>query len=71
MPRKRERGEEAYKNIKRVFFVILDIISIASFILALYFTYTENYTKTILFLSMGTVILLYFIVRGVLKKKGR
>jgi len=75
MPKKRRRvsqkGEENYRKIKRVFFVLMDIITISAFALALYYTYFEDYTKTILFLVIGTLILMYFIVRGVIRKKGR
>jgi len=83
MPKKRRKGtkseimflkqKEEYesKKAKRAFYIILDIITLSAFVLALYYTYFEEYTKVILFLVTGTVILMYFIVRAVLRKKRR
>jgi L-asparagine transporter-like permease len=67
----KQREEYESHKAKRAFFIILDIITLSAFILALYYTYFEDYTKVILFLVIGTVILMYFIVRGILRKKKR
>ncbi len=67
----RQKEEYESKRAKRIFFIILDVITISAFMLALYFTYFQDYTKVILFLVTGTLILMYFLIRGVLKKKGR
>jgi len=80
MPRKRgkvkeqilllkQKEEYESKKAKRAFYIILDIITLSAFILALYYTYFEDYTKVIIFLSVGTLILMYFIVRAVLRKR--
>ncbi len=80
MPKKRRRTKseimllkqkEEYEShkAKRAFYIILDIIALSAFILALYYTFFEDYTKVILFLVTGTLILMYFIVRAVLKKR--
>jgi len=54
---------------RRVLFTFLDIIIVVAFALAIYSVYKSNYTNAILFLIIGTVPLIYFIVRRVLKDK--
>ena len=65
----KQKEEYESKKAKRAFYIILDIITLSAFILALYYTYFEDYTKVIIFLSIGTLILMYFIVRAVLRKR--
>ena len=60
--------EKKSKLIKRAFYVFLDIITLISFSLSLYFTCAEDYTKTILFLVIGTLLLLFFITKKAFKK---
>jgi len=55
------------KRIKKLFFTFLDSIVLLSFALSVYFTYFGDYTKTILFLSIGFLLLMFFIVRGIIK----
>jgi len=67
----KQKEEYESKRAKRIFYIFLDIIILSAFILALYFTYFEDYTKVILCLVTGSLIFMYFIVRGILRKKGR
>jgi hypothetical protein len=55
------------KRIKKLFFTFLDSLVLLSFALSVYFTYLQDYTRTILFLSVGFLLLLFFIVRGIVK----
>jgi energy-converting hydrogenase Eha subunit F len=64
-----EYDELKSNRIKRVFYIFLDIIILVSFSLALYFTCTQDYTKTILYLIMGTLLLIFFIVKKAFKGK--
>jgi len=67
----KQQEECQSKKIKRIFFTFLDIIILCSFSLCLYFTYFEDYTKTILFLVVGAMLLLFFIIRTALRKHRR
>ena len=59
--------ERDLKKVKKLFFTLLDSIILLSFSLSIYFTYFQDYTRTILFLSIGCLLLMFFIVRGILK----
>ena len=63
--------KEEYKSkmIKRIFYVFLDIIILLSFLLSLYFTYIQNYVKTILFLATGSLLLIFFVLGRIFKDK--
>jgi hypothetical protein len=61
--------DECSHDIKRVFYIFLDIIILISFSLALYYTCIQDYTRTILSLVMGTLLLLFFIVKRAFKKR--
>lgn len=65
----KQKEEYESRKIKRFFFILFDIVILISFVLALFFTYLQDYTKTILFLIIGGLLLLYFIVREALRKK--
>ncbi len=65
----KQREEYESKKIKRIFYIFLDIIILLSFSLALYFTYFQDYTKTILFLSIGSLLLIFFMIKRSLKKR--
>jgi hypothetical protein len=58
---------EYSKKVKRTFYIFLDVILLASFSLALYSTYVKDYTRTILFLAMGTLLLIFFIIKKAFK----
>ena len=72
-----KRGAESRKNtgirtdygkkMKKLFFTFLDSVILISFSLSVYFTYFQDYTRTILFLLIGCSLLMFFIVRGILK----
>jgi hypothetical protein len=55
------------KRTKKLLFTFLDAVILLSFSLAVYFTYFQDYTRTILFLSLGCLLLMFFIVRGILE----
>lgn len=61
------RMKKYEKRMKKIFFTFLDSVILLSFTLSVYFTYFQDYTRTILFLSIGCLLLMFFIVRGVLK----
>jgi len=62
--------EKSLKRMKKLFFTFLDAIILLSFGLSVYFTYLLDYTRTILFLAIGCLLLMFFIVRGILKSTG-
>ena len=64
-----KKEEQCGDRTKRIFFTILDVIILISFMLALYSVYIGNYTSTILFLVIGVLLLLFFIIRGILRDK--
>jgi len=55
------------EKMKKLFFTFLDAIILLSFSLAVYFTLIQDYMRTILFLVLGTLFLMFFIVRGILR----
>jgi len=55
------------KRVKKLFFAFLDSVILLSFSLSVYFTYLQDYTRTILFMSIGFLLLIFFIVRGIFK----
>jgi len=57
----------AVDKTKKLFYTFLDAIILICFALAVYFTLIEDYERTILFLVIGTLLLMFFIVRGVAK----
>jgi hypothetical protein len=61
--------EEFSHRVKRIFYIFLDIIILVSFSMALYFICLQDYTRTILSLTMGTLLLLFFIVKRAFKKR--
>jgi Cu/Ag efflux pump CusA len=64
----RQKEKFAERRIKRIFFTLLDALILIAFIFAIYFTYYQDYVRTILFLSLGILLLMFFIVRGELRK---
>ena len=67
--KQQERYED--KKRRRSLFTLLDVIIIISYGLAIYSTYTKNYTNFVLFLLIGTIPLFYFILRRILKHKNK
>lgn len=63
--------KERYQSriIKRMFYIFLDIIILVSFGLSLYSAYFQDYTKTILFLAIGTLLLIFFILKKAFRSK--
>jgi hypothetical protein len=55
------------EKAKKLFFTFLDAVILLCFGLSVYFTLVRDYTRTILFMSMGTLFLMFFIVRGILR----
>jgi len=64
-----QKQENQSKMIKRTFYTIFDVIILFSFSLSLYFTYFQDYTKTILFLVIGSLLLIFFSLKEILKVK--
>jgi len=65
----KQKDEFKSRNAKRIFFIFLDIIILVSFALAIYFTLIMDYTRVILFLVLGSLLLLFFIMRKLVKQK--
>jgi Ca2+/Na+ antiporter len=66
--KKREcKSKNEKKKTKKLFFAFLDAITLLSFSLAVYFTLIQDYMRTILCMSLGTLLLMFFIVMGILK----
>jgi len=65
----KQREEYESKKAKRTFFIFLDLVILVAFSLSIYFTLIMDYTKTILFLVIGTLLLSFFIIRGIMRKK--
>jgi hypothetical protein len=63
----KQLDEQEERKIRKLFFTFLDSIVLISFSFSVYFTYMKDYTRTILFLCLGCLLLLFFIVRGLLK----
>lgn len=63
--------ERDLPRIKKLFFTLLDALTLISFTAAIFYTLKEDYTKTILFMSIGSLLLLFFIVRGIIKSTSR
>jgi hypothetical protein len=57
------------RNAKRIFFIFLDVVILIAFSLAIYFTLVMDYMKVILFLVMGSLLLLFFIIRKLVKRR--
>ena len=56
------------KTNKKIFFTFLDAIILVCFTLAVYFSLVKDYVQTTIFLAMGTLLLIFFIVRGVARQ---
>ena len=65
--KQKERSED--RKRRRTFFNLLDFIIIIAFGLAIYSAYNSSYVNAILFLVIGGLPLVYFIIRRILKKK--
>lgn len=59
--------EQEERKVRKLFFTFLDSIVLISFSFSVYFTYIKDYTRAILFLCLGCLLLLFFIIRGLLK----
>ncbi len=57
------------RNAKRIFFIFLDVVILIAFSLSIYFTLVMDYTRVILFLILGSMLLLYFIIRKLVRKR--
>jgi hypothetical protein len=55
------------KSAMKLFFTFLDIVILLSFSLSVYFTLIQDYMRTILCMVIGTLFLMFFIVRGILR----
>jgi len=69
--KKNNHDEETSHKIKRIFYIFLDIIILISFSLSLYFTCVLDYTRTIIFLIIGTLLLLFFIIKRAFKRRDK
>jgi len=65
----RQQEEVRSRRAKRIFYIFLDIILLASFSLSLYSTYLQDYMRTVLFLAIGSLLLIFFILKRAFKKK--
>lgn len=63
----KHEGRTKKENSRRRFFTALDFIIIASFGLAIYSIWIKEYVNMILFAAVGTIPLIYFIIRRILK----
>jgi L-asparagine transporter-like permease len=63
----KQKDEIVSKMIKRTFYTFLDIIILLSFSLSIYFTYIQDYTRTILFLATGSLLLILMIFGRIIK----
>lgn len=64
-----KKQEYRSRNIKRIFYIFLDLVLLVSFALALYSIYSMNYSQTILFLIVGCLLLLYFTLKRAFRRK--
>jgi len=55
------------KSAMKLFFTFLDTVILLSFSLSVYFTLIQDYMRTILCMVIGTLFLMFFIVRGILR----
>jgi hypothetical protein len=62
-----DHEDKKSREIKRVFYIFLDIITLMSFSLSLYSICVKDYTKTILYLAIGTLLLIFFIIKKAFK----
>lgn len=67
--KQKERQEN--RKRRRIFFTFLDFVIVVAFGLAIYSVYMRDYVNTILFLVAGSLPLVYFIIRRILKNKKR
>jgi len=65
----KKHDEFKSRAAKRIFFIFLDVVILVAFSLAIYFTLIMDYTKVILFLVMGSMLLLFFIIRKLVKRR--
>jgi len=65
--KRKEKTKIEKSKAKKLFFAFLDAVILLSFSLAVYFTLIQDYMRTILCMSLGTLFLMFFIVRGILK----
>ncbi len=64
-----KKQEYRSRNIKRTFYMFLDLVLLISFALSLYSIYLENYIQTILFLIVGSLLLLFFTLKRAFRRK--
>jgi len=67
MKKRKERIEGKKEKAKHLFLAFLDAVILLSFSLSVYFTLVQDYMRTILFMSLGTLFLMFFIIRGILR----
>ncbi|MDD5191993.1 MAG: hypothetical protein PHH54_06745 [Candidatus Nanoarchaeia archaeon] len=67
------RQKEAYEERKRKrrFFALLDIIALISLVVSIYLFYQGKILNGILTLLVGVLIVVYFILRRILKQRRR
>ncbi len=67
MAGKKEGKATRREKLKKLFFTFMDSIILLSFALSVYFTLIQDYVRTILSMAIGVLLLMFFIIRGVLK----
>ena len=65
--RERQRIEDRKRRMK--FFMFLDIVLVISLIVSIYSFYRRNIVNGFLTLLVGLVILFYFLIRKIVRKK--
>ncbi len=67
------KAQEKYEDKirRRKLFTILDFVIVIAFGLAMYSIWIKEYLNTVLFLVVGAVPLVYFIIRRILKDKSK
>ncbi len=70
MVMKQQERYESRKRRRRLF-TVLDIVIVVAFVLAIYSIWIGEYAKMVLFLIVGAIPLIYFIVRRVFRNKSR
>lgn len=65
----KQQEEVRSRRAKRIFYIFLDIILLSAFALSLYATYLQDYIRTVLFLIIGSLLLIFFVLKRAFKKK--
>lgn len=65
----KQQEEIRSRRTKRIFYILLDVVLLASFSLSLYATYLQDYMRTVLFLIIGSLLLIFFVLKRAFKRR--